>query len=465
MMLLATELFFVLASVLLAGSALTGSLKAWRLQSHPIDFAMRILACTWMLYLVISTSESLAASRLTVFAPLPVFIIDLALECLLASLAFFLLTAAGAVRPWLLAVLAMQFLSELLAATAFNSSVAALPEIRWSLLALKLVAAACVTAAVVRQVRFTHSRRSWLVLAVCAMGIGLWLYQSASAAAPQSALPVAYHLYAFFIFVIYRVISLNADADKALAHAGTSFSGQSAFQTLNSVNSDDQFISLALRGERQRISYELHDHIGSQIVSILFAMQATEQPQKRFVMLSLEQCLSDLKMVVDALDSFEENVTQALGRLRYRVQHALDRQGITMHWDVDVSGELEAVKGIYAQQVLRIAQECMANVMRHAQASAVKVTCRFKPEFGHLVLEVWDNGIGFTLEKTSDKAAGVAGRGLENMKRRAAAVGGHLHIASRSGGGACVRLTLPLPQLKLPQKQLVFPEANSPVSA
>lgn len=469
MTLLATELFFVLASVLLAGNALTGSLRAWRVQSHPIDYAMRILACTWMVYLLVTAWQTLAASQLAILASLPIFVIDLALNCLLSSLAFFLLTAAGAVRPWLLAVLVVQFLSGLLAAAAVSTSVAALPEFRLSLLALKLVSAACVTAAVLRQVRFTHSRRSWLVLAACAMGIGLWLYQSASGNTAQGALPVVYHLYAFFVFVVYKLISLNTDADKVLAHAGTSFSGLSSFQTMNSVNSDEQFISLALRGERQRISYELHDHIGSQIVSILFAMQAAEQPQKRFVMLSLEQCLSDLKMVVDALDSFEENVTQSLGRLRYRVQHALDRQGITMHWDVDVSAELEAVKGIYAQQVLRIAQECMANVMRHAQASAVKVTCRFKPEFGHLVLEVWDNGIGFTLEKTSDRASDQAGRvagcGLENMKRRAAAVGGHLHIASRRGAGACVRLTLPLPQLKLPQKQLVFPETNSPAAA
>lgn len=40
-------------------------------------------------------------------------------------------------------------------------------------------------------------------------------------------------------------------------------------------------------------------------VALLFAMQAAEQPQKRFVMMSIEQCLTDLKMTADALDSFE----------------------------------------------------------------------------------------------------------------------------------------------------------------
>ena len=168
-------------------------------------------------------------------------------------------------------------------------------------------------------------------------------------------------------------------------------------------------------------------------------------------MLSLEQCLSDLKMMVDALDSFDENVTEALGRLRYRVQHALDREGIKMRWDVDLSPELESVHGIYAQQVLRIAQESMANVMRHSKASSVKVTCRFIPEFCHLMLEVFDNGVGITREESKR----VSGHGLGGMKSRAAGIGGMLHITSRSGSGTCVRLILPLPNLKPAQKEIV----------
>ena len=451
-MLLAVELFFYVASAMLAASALDGSAKAWYLQSHHIDFAMRILACIWMLYLLVGTYQVLAESRMTVLKALPSLVITAAYECLLASLAFFLLTAAGAVRPWVLAVIGLQVTGGLIAALWLNWSVLALSKIQWAVMALTLLAAASVTGSVMRQVRHTRSRRSWIVLAACAMGLGIWLYQAALAVTPPSALPVVFHLYAFFIFVLWKFVSLNADADKTLANAGRAFGAQTNFQTLGSINSDDEFISLALRGERQRISYELHDNVGSQIVSILFAMQAADPPQKRFVMLSLEQCLSDLKMMVDALDSFDENVTEALGRMRYRVQHALDRQGIKMRWDVDLSPELEAVHGIYAQQVLRIAQESMANVMRHAKASSVKVTCRFVPEFCHLLLEVFDNGVGIK----RDEHNRASGHGLEGMKRRASAVGGMLHIASRSGSGTCVRLTLPLPNLKLAQKGILL---------
>ena len=452
-MAVAVELFFALVSLLLGAAALRGSIGAWRLQSHPVDYAMRILACLWMLLLLITVAQLFLAGYWVIDSSPIEVITDIVYAILLGAVAFFLVTTSGGVRPWVLFVVALQVLGEIVAAVWLNFGEASTPIAFWMWTALNLTGAAAVTGSVIRQVRHTHSRRSWLALAACAMGIGLWLYQAAVPDKSHSALPVASHLYALFLFVIWKLVSLSPDADRALASAGTLPVGTSAFQSLNSVSSDDDFVALALRVERQRISYELHDNIGSQLVSVLFSMQAAEQPQKRMVMLSLEQCLADLKMTVDALDSFTENVTQALGRLRYRVQPALDRQRTQMRWDVEISAELEAVHGVYAQQVLRIAQESISNVMRHAKASSVRVTCRFEREFSHLLLEVSDNGAGMAPGKNKRSA----GRGIDGMKRRAAAIGGFLRISNPSGGGTCVRLTLPLAHVKL------WPESALPV--
>lgn len=444
----AVQLFFAVISLALGAAALRGSNRAWRLQSHPIDYAMRILAPLWMLYLLICMVQMLAINAWPVAAPLPATIESVLYIALLGGVAFFLLTAAGAARLWVLFVIGLQVLDGVMLAIWSNFTEAVSPFVFWSWTSLNLISAAAVTSSVVGQVRRTNSWRSWLALAACLMGLGLWLHQVVVPSATASALPAVFHLYVFFIFVIWKLISLNPDADQALASAATPFSATTAFQSLNSVNTQDGFLALALRAERQRISYELHDNIGSQIVSVLFTMQASEQPQKRFVMMSLEQCLADLKMTVDALDSFDENVTQAMGRLRYRVQPALDRQGTQMHWDIEMSSAMDAIAGVYAQQVLRIAQESISNVMRHAKASSVKVSCGFVPESGHLVLEVCDDGIGVGVLTGEGKRP--AGRGVKSMKRRAAAVGGRLNISNHHGAGTCVRLTLPLPHVNPP---------------
>jgi signal transduction histidine kinase len=154
---------------------------------------------------------------------------------------------------------------------------------------------------------------------------------------------------------------------------------------------------------------------------------------------ALEQCLVDIKLLVDAIEDRGESVIDSLARLRYRVQQALDQMGIRMVWAVDVDGPLEQVCHERSRQVLRITQECLANVMRHSKAATVWVTCCFLPERQALFLSIRDDGQGLK----QDEGAG-AGNGLAGMRRRASAMGGSLEIVGENGQGTRVELTLPL---------------------
>lgn len=190
--------------------------------------------------------------------------------------------------------------------------------------------------------------------------------------------------------------------------------------------------------ERSRIAQELHDGVGSQIISLLSGLDRSV-PQQEEMASALEQCLLDIKLLVDAIEDNGDCVIDALGRLRFRVQHALDRLGIRMVWAVDVDGPLELVCHERSRQILRITQECLSNVMRHSQATTVWVTCRYLPDQQALFLSIRDDGQGL-----STGAAPARGHGLVGMHRRASAMGGRLKILGGERQGTCVELTLPL---------------------
>ena len=84
--------------------------------------------------------------------------------------------------------------------------------------------------------------------------------------------------------------------------------------------------------------------------------------------------------------------------------------------------------------LFRIAQELIANVLRHADATEASV--QVMQEGDELRLTVEDNGIGF------DMSTAQAGMGLRNIAARAAAIGGELHYESNVGQGTTVTVVV-----------------------
>jgi signal transduction histidine kinase len=90
---------------------------------------------------------------------------------------------------------------------------------------------------------------------------------------------------------------------------------------------------------------------------------------------------------------------------------------------------------------LRIAQEAVTNVLKHAHASRIKV--KLQLEARRLFLRIIDNGRGFDQQ---DAFASRGGHfGLLGMRERAERLGGELKLASYPGKGTEVEVTVPLP--------------------
>lgn len=191
------------------------------------------------------------------------------------------------------------------------------------------------------------------------------------------------------------------------------------------------------RGESalHRLAADLHDGVGARLNTLLAALDPGD-PAQRPMCLALHDCLLELQMAVDDIDVFEgDAVPQRLGRLRHRMQPALDRLGIRLDWSVSADGL--GVDGERAREVGRIAQEALSNVLRHAQAS--RVALRWGADArGRPTLQVVDDGIGLA-------AAGSAaqGHGLGGMGRRARRIGGELQVLPLPPRGTAVLFRLP----------------------
>ena len=86
---------------------------------------------------------------------------------------------------------------------------------------------------------------------------------------------------------------------------------------------------------------------------------------------------------------------------------------------------------------MRILQEALTNVRKHADATVVRVSAELAD--GELRITVIDNGRGFRPEETSGEGLGVQG-----MKERARLLGGDLVVSSEPSGGTAVQLEVPL---------------------
>ena len=199
------------------------------------------------------------------------------------------------------------------------------------------------------------------------------------------------------------------------------------------VQQAEQEQALAL--QRERIMADMHDGLGSTLVGLLGAVQSGK-PTPEEIERRLLDALQELRLVVDALEPMDGDLGVVLGNVRHRMRSAIEHSGVKFNWQV---GELPHVSYLTPHAILavqRIILEALTNSLRHSQASTVTVSAQADDAW--LRIQVADDGIGFK-ELSSSR-----GRGLDNLRRRAAGLGGTLDIESSRGAGASVILRLPL---------------------
>ncbi|MBR0830804.1 histidine kinase [Bradyrhizobium manausense] len=217
------------------------------------------------------------------------------------------------------------------------------------------------------------------------------------------------------------------------------------------VREEERARAAALANERTRLMRDLHDGLGGQLISIVALSERGNTGAT--ITDAARAALKDLRLVIDSMDDIGGDLMLALGSWRERAAAQLRPHDIALDWRVTSPQGLPLhpeLRPWHVIQIVRILDEAVTNAVKHASARHIKVTIETLdggPDGPYGVISIEDDGKGFALavngaDNGEALAAGLAARGLRNMKSRAARCGAALDIGS-GPTGTSVRLQLP----------------------
>ena len=203
----------------------------------------------------------------------------------------------------------------------------------------------------------------------------------------------------------------------------------------------------AVLGERSRIAREIHDTLAQGYVGVSVQLEVLAALLRQHKMedagKQLDQTrdyvrhgLADARQSIWALRTPDANETTLPVRLR-RMAEAAGSERLTARFSL--FGAYRPLPADTEGEMIRVVQEAIQNVKKHADAGQLWVQVEYGPEM--VALEVRDDGRGGALEHPTGTSAGHFG--LTGMKERAEAIGGTLEVSSARGEGTAIRLSVP----------------------
>jgi signal transduction histidine kinase len=193
----------------------------------------------------------------------------------------------------------------------------------------------------------------------------------------------------------------------------------------------------AVENERNRLSADLHDEIGSHISTVqLLAYQMTNDASaehKSMFKDTVKQLGIKIREIVWVTKSDNDKLDSFIVYIRHYILQQLNLAEIKLDWFAPQHIEAQHIQGSTRRELLFCVKECINNIIKHAKASEVAVTIKLDNNI--LTIRLQDNGIGLQQAKHDSN-------GLKILRERVARCKGSLELFEDNG--TVVKLAIPL---------------------
>ena len=195
--------------------------------------------------------------------------------------------------------------------------------------------------------------------------------------------------------------------------------------------------------ERQRLIRDLHDSVTQRLYGLVmmtesarlgFSAGTIDEPEELVAQLgfSARQALKEMRLFLYKLQPVDIERAGFISALLHRLEAVEGRAGLEVKLDIDQNLVLSMEEDVH---LFLIAQEVLNNIIKHANASTVKIS--FRKARIHIHLKISDDGSGFNIQE-----ANRSGLGMMNIRERAKIIGANVKINSIPGQGTTVAILI-----------------------
>jgi signal transduction histidine kinase len=193
--------------------------------------------------------------------------------------------------------------------------------------------------------------------------------------------------------------------------------------------------------ERQRLARDIHDTLAQHFTSVIMHLSAAKHSNPESVQSEVQQAEESAR---DGLDEIRRIVWDMQPEQIEKASLVEAVEELAARWSAEnrvqvkmnVTGTPRSLPLAAETALLRISQEAMHNINKHAQAKNVNITLSFMEDI--FVMDIADDGLGFEPSKIRN------GFGMKTMRDRAEELSGTLTIESEQGTGTAIAVSIPI---------------------